>query len=85
MVPSIVSPSDDLTAMIDINKSTSNNGVLTSRKDLKEPITQATVLPSDAEVTSTSSSGDDNYDLTLKTTRALIADLCQQFNGGHPG
>lgn len=24
-------------------------------------------------------------DLVLKTFRLLIADLCQQFNGGHPG
>lgn len=23
--------------------------------------------------------------LVLKTIRLLIADLCQQFNGGHPG
>jgi dihydroxyacetone synthase len=29
------------------------------------------------------SSGD--HDLVLKTFRLLIADLCQQFNGGHPG
>lgn len=25
------------------------------------------------------------HDLVLKTFRILIADLCQQFNGGHPG
>ena len=25
------------------------------------------------------------HDLVLKTFRLLIADLCQQFNGGHPG
>jgi dihydroxyacetone synthase len=24
-------------------------------------------------------------DLTLRQFRCLIADLCQQFNGGHPG
>jgi dihydroxyacetone synthase len=24
-------------------------------------------------------------ELVLKTFRILIADLCQQFNGGHPG
>jgi dihydroxyacetone synthase len=24
-------------------------------------------------------------ELTLRTIRLLIADLCQQFNGGHPG
>lgn len=23
--------------------------------------------------------------LVLKTVRLLVADLCQQFNGGHPG
>jgi dihydroxyacetone synthase len=28
-------------------------------------------------------SGD--HDLVLKTFRLLIADLCQQFSGGHPG
>jgi dihydroxyacetone synthase len=25
------------------------------------------------------------HDLVLKYFRAYIADLCQQFNGGHPG
>jgi dihydroxyacetone synthase len=25
------------------------------------------------------------HDLVLRTFRLLIADLCQQFNGGHPG
>lgn len=25
------------------------------------------------------------HDLVLKVFRAYIADLCQQFNGGHPG
>lgn len=25
------------------------------------------------------------HDLVLKTFRLLISDLCQQFNGGHPG
>lgn len=25
------------------------------------------------------------HDNVLKTFRLLIADLCQQFNGGHPG
>lgn len=25
------------------------------------------------------------HDIVLKTFRLLIADLCQQFNGGHPG
>ena len=27
----------------------------------------------------------DKHDLVLKYFRAYIADLCQQFNGGHPG
>ena len=26
-----------------------------------------------------------DHDLVLKTFRLLIADLCQQFSGGHPG
>lgn len=26
-----------------------------------------------------------DHDLVLKTFRLLIADLCQQFGGGHPG
>jgi len=26
-----------------------------------------------------------SHDLVLKTFRLLIADLCQQYNGGHPG
>lgn len=25
------------------------------------------------------------HDIVLKTFRLLIADLCQQFGGGHPG
>ncbi|KAJ9149327.1 Transketolase [Pleurostoma richardsiae] len=28
---------------------------------------------------------EDKIDLVLRTFRCLIADLCQQFNGGHPG
>lgn len=27
----------------------------------------------------------EQHDIVLKTFRLLIADLCQQFNGGHPG
>lgn len=27
----------------------------------------------------------EKIDLILRTFRCLIADLCQQFNGGHPG
>lgn len=27
----------------------------------------------------------EQHDLVLKTFRLLIADICQQFNGGHPG
>ena len=27
----------------------------------------------------------DKHDIVLKTFRILIADLFQQFNGGHPG
>lgn len=27
----------------------------------------------------------DKHDRVLKVFRAFIADLCQQFNGGHPG
>lgn len=26
-----------------------------------------------------------DHDLVLRTFRMLIADLCQQFGGGHPG
>lgn len=26
-----------------------------------------------------------DHDLVLKTFRLLIADLCQQYSGGHPG
>lgn len=29
--------------------------------------------------------GSDKHDRVLKVFRAFIADLCQQFNGGHPG
>lgn len=27
----------------------------------------------------------DSHDVVLKSFRLLIADLCQQFGGGHPG
>lgn len=27
----------------------------------------------------------EDHDLVLRTFRCLIADLCQQFGGGHPG
>ena len=27
----------------------------------------------------------EKHDLVLKVFRCLIADLCEQFNGGHPG
>lgn len=30
--------------------------------------------------------GDESsHDIVLKSFRLLVADLCQQFNGGHPG
>lgn len=29
--------------------------------------------------------GRENHDLVLRTFRVLIADLVQQYNGGHPG
>lgn len=29
--------------------------------------------------------GSDKHDRVLKVFRAFIGDLCQQFNGGHPG
>jgi dihydroxyacetone synthase len=28
---------------------------------------------------------DEKHDLVLRVYRCLIADLCEQFNGGHPG
>ena len=35
------------------------------------------------EANSVSSAAD--HDIVLRNFRVLIADLCQQFNGGHPG
>jgi hypothetical protein len=29
--------------------------------------------------------GDQQHDIVLRTFRCLIADLCEQFKGGHPG
>jgi dihydroxyacetone synthase len=29
--------------------------------------------------------GSDKHDLVLKVFRAYIADLCEQYKGGHPG
>jgi len=29
--------------------------------------------------------GQESHDIVLKSFRLLVADLCQQFNGGHPG
>ena len=37
------------------------------------------------EASNTTTSLSAEQDLVLKTFRLLIADLCQQFNGGHPG
>ncbi|KAK9321383.1 Transketolase, thiamine diphosphate binding domain-containing protein [Lipomyces orientalis] len=47
----------------------------------------ASMAPSikDLSVLKPSSTGDDVHSLTLRVFRCLIADLCQQFNGGHPG
>lgn len=28
---------------------------------------------------------EEDHDVVLKTIRMLVADLCQQFGGGHPG
>lgn len=33
----------------------------------------------------TTSRESSDHDLVLKTFRLLIADLCEQFSGGHPG
>jgi dihydroxyacetone synthase len=36
-------------------------------------------------VTGLALEGAGKHDLVLKVFRAYIADLCEQFNGGHPG
>lgn len=53
----------------------SQSGKIVSRRRLSQATIESWTAPSlTAE-----------HDLVLKTFRLLIADLCQQFNGGHPG
>jgi dihydroxyacetone synthase len=40
---------------------------------------------SDLKAQSTTQRCDQQHEIVLKTLRLLVADLCQQFNGGHPG
>lgn len=49
---------------------------------VKPVITNAHGLPAVANLEFESA---DKHDRVLKVFRAFIADLCQQFNGGHPG
>lgn len=61
-------------------KDTTKNGVLTNgtTKYGREALTK--ILNTD-NLTELSA----DHELVLKTLRLLVADLCQQFNGGHPG
>lgn len=46
------------------------------------------ILTKETAINSTSIlklSQDSQHDLVLRTFRCLIADLCEQFKGGHPG
>jgi hypothetical protein len=70
------------------------NGLLAHHKSIKDTIDKISqtdaleltfekdhsglLTPPDEETLAT-------HDAILHSTRALIADLCQQFNGGHPG
>ncbi|CAK7216055.1 hypothetical protein SEUCBS140593_002741 [Sporothrix eucalyptigena] len=56
-----------------------SNGVsITTKKNVIE-------VSGKNEKTSVALEGVESHDLVLKTFRLLVADLCQQFNGGHPG
>lgn len=46
------------------------------------------ILSKEAAINSTSMlklNQESQHDLVLRTFRCLIADLCEQFKGGHPG
>lgn len=43
---------------------------------MKAAISSASILKLD---------GESQHDIVLRTFRCLIADLCEQFKGGHPG
>jgi dihydroxyacetone synthase len=47
--------------------------------EVKEPVAFASTIKS------LQNEDRDTIDLVLRQFRCLIADLCQQFNGGHPG
>ncbi|EXA31496.1 hypothetical protein FOVG_17197 [Fusarium oxysporum f. sp. pisi HDV247] len=47
--------------------------------EVKEPVAFASIIKS------LQNEDPDTIDLVLRQFRCLIADLCQQFNGGHPG
>ena len=49
------------------------------------PPTIAHLSSFDTTVTGESRRDDEDYWLVIKHVRLLIAELCQQFDGGHPG
>jgi hypothetical protein len=54
-----------------------NDGLVTKRI--------ATKVAPTTNVKSISLGGPDKTDLVLRVFRCLVADLCEQFKGGHPG
>lgn len=58
------------------------NDVATEGLPLKAATTQINGVPA---VSNLEMEGSEKHDRVLKVFRAFIGDLCQQFNGGHPG
>lgn len=58
------------------------NDEITAGLPVKAVTTQINGVPAVANL---ELEGSDKHDLVLKVFRAFIGDLCQQFNGGHPG
>lgn len=60
------------------------NGNIANYKDYGEAAVKALVQEEEAEKDSIRKLSKE-HDIVLKTFRILIADLCEQFGGGHPG
>lgn len=64
--------------------SLSQNGIFDDHKDYGETVVKALVKEEKVERNSVSKLSK-KHDIVLKTFRLLVADLCEQFGGGHPG
>lgn len=66
-----------------LNGTTGTNGEIKSAPYGEQTVQK--VVNSEGNASAPGQTSDDEVQLVLQSFRVLIADLCQQFNMGHPG